>query len=209
MKEYHKIINIYERDTTTNRLIEGKFREPLAELLKDTVWTATEKIDGTNIRIHWDGKNVIFGGRTDNAMLPSGVVDYLNKKFITIEARSIFASKFGEKQVTLYGEGYGAGIQKGGGNYSKEKTFILFDVKIDETWLERGNVLGIGEMFSVDVVPVVMEGTLDEIVAWIKTMPNSTWGSFETEGVVARPKVECFNRFGERIILKIKCRDFN
>ena len=209
MKEYHKITNIYERDTVTNKLIVGQFREPTLEFLKDCKFIATEKVDGTNIRVHWDGTQVIFGGRTDNAQLPSGLVEWLNKKFQVIEARNLFATKFGTKQVTLYGEGYGAGIQKGGGNYSQEKKFVMFDVLIDDTWLERGNVVGIAEMFGVDVVPIVMEGTLGEIVDFVKNNPKSTWGDFESEGVVARPKVEVFNRFGERVIVKIKVRDFN
>lgn len=208
MKEYHKITNIYERDTTTNKLIEGVFREPTLEFLKDCQFMATEKVDGTNIRVHWDGKNVVFGGRTDNAQLPSGLVDWLNKKFQVIEARNTFATKFGDKNITLYGEGYGAGIQKGGGLYSLEKKFILFDVLVGDTWLERGNVIGIADMFGLDIVPIVKEGTLKDIVDYIKTMPKSTWGDFETEGVVARPKIEVFNRFGERVIVKIKCRDF-
>lgn len=208
MKEYHKIMNIYERDPINNKLIEGKYREPVLEFLKDCKFIATEKVDGTNIRVHWDGKQVLFGGRTDNAQLPSGLVDWLNNKFQKIETRNLFATKFGDKLITLYGEGYGAGIQKGGGLYSQEKKFILFDVLVGDTWLERGNVIGIADMFSLEMVPLMLEGTLPEIVEYIKTKPKSTWGDFETEGVVARPLVEFFNRFGERIIVKIKCRDF-
>lgn len=201
-------MNIYERDPINNKLIEGKYREPVLEFLKDCKFIATEKVDGTNIRVHWDGKQVLFGGRTDNAQLPSGLVDWLNNKFQKIETRNLFATKFGDKLITLYGEGYGAGIQKGGGLYSQEKKFILFDVLVGDTWLERGNVIGIADMFSLEMVPLMLEGTLPEIVEYIKTKPKSTWGDFETEGVVARPLVEFFNRFGERIIVKIKCRDF-
>ena len=75
MKEYHKIETLFERDMEGNkRLIEGKFRNPLVEYLKDNRWQFTEKIDGTNIRVHWDGHQVIFGGRTDAASLPSHLV---------------------------------------------------------------------------------------------------------------------------------------
>ena len=56
MKEYHKIETIFERDMDGNKkLIEGKFRNPLVEYLKDNEWVFTEKIDGTNIRVFWDG----------------------------------------------------------------------------------------------------------------------------------------------------------
>jgi len=208
MKEYHKIQNIYERDIVTNKLIEGKFREPLVEYIKDLRWIGTEKVDGTNIRIHWNGKDVTFGGRTDNAQLPSNLVTWLNNKFQTITTRNLFVTKFGEKQVTLYGEGYGAGIQKGG-TYSKEQKFVLFDVTIDNLYLERGNVIGIAELFEIEVVPILCEGNLDELVKYVKSKPKSNWGDFEIEGIVARPIIEMKNRFDERIIIKIKVRDFN
>lgn len=208
MIEYHKIINIFERDKTTNKLIEGKYREPHLEFLKDCKWVGTEKVDGTNIRIHWNGKDVLFGGRTDNAQLPSDLVTWLNNKFQTIQARNLFATKFPDKTVTMYGEGYGAGIQKGGGLYSKEKTFVLFDIVVGDVFLERGNVLGIAELFELQTVPVMKEGTLPELVDFIKTKPKSTWGDFESEGIVARPVSEVCTRFGERIIVKIKCKDF-
>ena len=56
------------------KLIEGKFRNPVVEFLKDNQWNFTEKIDGTNIRVHWDGHKVMFGGRTDNAQIPTSLV---------------------------------------------------------------------------------------------------------------------------------------
>lgn len=207
MKEYHKIQNIYERDIVTNKLIEGNFREPLVEYIKNLRWIGTEKVDGTNIRVHWNGKDVTFGGRTDNAQLPSNLVTWLNNKFQTITARNLFVTKFGDKQVTLYGEGYGAGIQKGGG-YSSEQKFVLFDVMIDDMFLERGNIIGISELFDIEVVPILCEGTLDELVKYVKSKPKSKWGDIEIEGLVVRPIVEIKNRFGERIIIKIKVRDF-
>lgn len=65
MIEYHKIETIFERDMDgSKKLIPGKFRNKTVEFLKDNTWVFTEKIDGTNIRIHWDGHKVEFGGRT-------------------------------------------------------------------------------------------------------------------------------------------------
>ena len=37
---------------------------------------------------------------------------------------------------------------------------------------------------------------------------SSQWGDFIAEGIVARPKVEMKTRRGDRIITKIKYRDF-
>ena len=35
------------------------------ELLKDCIWEFTEKIDGTNLRLNWDGHDMAYGGRKD------------------------------------------------------------------------------------------------------------------------------------------------
>ena len=63
MKEYHKIQTVFHRSPESNykQLMEGVFALPEFELLKDIEWTWTEKIDGTNIRILWDGQTVRFG----------------------------------------------------------------------------------------------------------------------------------------------------
>lgn len=166
----------------------------------------TEKIDGTNIRIHWDGHKVEFGGRTERAQIPAPLVNALNMMFGGTDNEEIFEQKFGENDVILFGEGYGAGIQSGG-NYRKDVSFILFDVLVGNIFLERENVEDIARTFGIDVVPIVGEGTLDDGVAFIMTRPKSTIGSAYMEGIVARPKVEMRDRMGRRVIVKIKVRD--
>lgn len=61
MYTYTKIETIYERDTEgTKKLIEGQFRNEAVKYLKDLDWICTEKIDGTNIGVIWDGHKVSF-----------------------------------------------------------------------------------------------------------------------------------------------------
>ena len=108
MREYNKIDTVYERDVDgTKKLIEGKFRNETVEYLANNEWVFTEKIDGTNIRIYWDGHNVTFGGRTDRASIPSHLVNKLNEMFLNEETEQLFEQKFGEMEVILFGEGYG------------------------------------------------------------------------------------------------------
>lgn len=207
MIEYHKIETIFERDMDgSKKLIPGKFRNKTVEFLKDNTWVFTEKIDGTNIRIHWDGHKVEFGGRTERAQIPAPLVNALNMMFGGTDNEEIFEQKFGENDVILFGEGYGAGIQSGG-NYRKDVSFILFDVLVGNIFLERENVEDIARTFGIDVVPIIGEGTLDDGVAFIMTRPKSTIGSAYMEGIVARPKVEMRDRMGRRVIVKIKVRD--
>lgn len=209
MVEYNKIDTLYKRDMEgSKRLLEGEFRNPTVEFLKDNVWTFTEKIDGTNIRVCWDGHTVTFGGRTDRAQIPTHLLDYLLATFKTNEAEQIFEEKFGETPVILFGEGYGPKIQKGGGDYRNDVSFILFDVFIAGNYQSRESVEDVARSFGIDVVPIIMEGTLDAAVAFVKSHPDSTFGTAKMEGLVGRPKIELRDRCGKRVIVKIKWEDF-
>lgn len=209
MKEYNKIETIYERDINgTKKLIEGKYRNETVEYLANNEWEFTEKIDGTNIRIYWDGHKITFGGRTERASIPSHLVNKLNEIFLNEETEQLFEQKFGEMEVILFGEGYGTKIQACGNDYRPDVGFILFDVLIGENYQSRESVEDIAKAFALEIVPIVLRGTIQEAVDFIKTKPNSTIGKAKMEGVVGKPKVELQDRCGHRLIVKIKCRDF-
>lgn len=86
--------------------------------------------------------------------------------------------------------------------------FILFDVMVYNGFMPRFYVEHVATALGIKVVPIVGSGTLDEAVAFIKTHPHSVLGDCTMEGIVARPHVEVNDRFGNRVIVKIKCRDF-
>jgi len=209
MSEYHKINTVFKRDLATKHktLLDGQFSEPEFEYLANNVWTFTEKVDGTNIRVNFKGGEITFDGRTDAAQIPSQLVAALNARFLPIEARTRMREVF-DCDVILYCEGYGAKIQKGGGNYRPDQDFVLFDVRIGDWWLQRADVEDVGQKLGIPIVPIIGEGTLHEMVAMAKAGITSTWGNFQAEGIVARPKTELITRNGHRIITKIKCRDF-
>lgn len=208
MIEYHKIEGLYARDMEgSKKLMEGVFRNPTVEFLKDNIWQFTEKIDGTNISVCWDGHTVSFNGRTERAQIPAHLVNFLNATFGTSEAEQIFEEKFGETPVILFGEGYGPKIQSGGA-YRPDVSFILFDVFISGNWQPRESVEDVAKAFGIDVVPIIFEGTIQEGVDFVKTNPKSTIGTAMMEGLVGRPKVELRDRCGKRVIVKIKVNDF-
>lgn len=211
MRKYEKIDTLYVRDTTgTKKLIEGQFRDPTVEFLAPCEWIWTEKVDGTNIRVYWDGHIVTFGGRTDNAQIPAELVTKLNEKFGGEANAQMFEQMFGEKEVILFGEGYGRKIQKGGGNYIPNGVdFILFDVLIGENYLDRTNVESIAQAMDIKVVPIVGHGSLYEAVEYVKKNPASVVaeGRCSMEGVVARPRMEMRDRRGNRLIVKVKWED--
>ena len=207
LKEYHKIETIFERDDNTKKLNETKYRNETVEFLKDLEWEFTEKIDGTNIRIYWDGHKVQYYGRTDKAQIPSQLLNYLIEKFGGDTNEEMFEQLFAEKEVILIGEGYGAKIQNGE-NYRNDNSFALFDVIIDGVFLKRDGVQAIAHSFNIETAPVVFYGNLQKGIDYVKTKPNSLIGTAKSEGLVARPKQEIQDRLGNRVIVKIKVKDF-
>ena len=209
MEEYHKIKNIYERDPNTKKINEDKYTDDILQFLEDNIWEFTEKIDGTNIRIIWNGHKVSFAGRTDKAVIPVELSNRLFELFGGEANEQLFEQKFGATPIILYGEGYGKGIQNGG-LYSEKQDFILFDVKIKENWQTRESVEDIANYFGIKIVPILLTGTLKEGVEFIKNKPLSKVGQKECliEGVVGRTKIELNDRFSNRVIVKIKVKDF-
>ena len=137
--KYPKIETCFQRSLETKKLLDGVWRSDELQYLKDCEWIWTEKVDGTNIQIRWDGHRVEFGGRTERANIPQPLMDYLETTFGGEVNEEIFEQLFGETEVVLFGEGYGPKIQSGGG-YRKDVSFILFDVKIGNFWLLRNKV---------------------------------------------------------------------
>ena len=135
-------------------------------------------------------------------------MDYLTKTFSTNEMEEMFEQLFGEKEVILFGECYGPKIQKVGELYRNDCSFILFDIQIYDLYLEYTNVINIATALGIDVVPIVLIGTISQAVEFVKQHPMSTIGSAPMEGLVGRPKIELYDRFGKRLIVKIKACDF-
>ncbi len=220
MEEYHKIQTVFLRDPENKHrtLLEGQFSLSEFEFLQNVRWLWTEKVDGINIRVVYNGypliKEVDFKGKTDNADIPKFLLCKLQETFPVELLEKVFSfddieDKEKMPMVTLYGEGYGVKIQKGGGNYIPDgQGFVLFDVKIGKWWLKREDVQDLALNLGIKHVPVVGSGTLFDMMEFVRVGFKSTWGEFPAEGVVARPEIELFARNGKRIITKLKVKDF-
>lgn len=210
MKQYHKIQTVYFRDPENNHktLLEGSWAKPEFELLKDIDWICSEKIDGTNIRIMWNGENVRFGGKTDNAQIPAILIEALQDTFTNEKMKEVFSDA---DNVCLYGEGYGKKIQKGGNYLPDRADFILFDVKVGDWWLTREANEGIAKKLNIGVVPIIGIWKLEQAIDYVKNGFKSTIAhnkDYIAEGLIMKPKTELYNQKGERIITKIKHKDF-
>ncbi len=206
--EYPKIKTLFVRDEATHKVHVGELRNPIYGLIKEWEWT--EKIDGTNIRIIWDGAKITFGGRTESAQIPAKLLNWLNAQ---IHAEALYTT-FGDTPAVVFGEGYGAGIQKGG-NYSPEQRLIVFDVLVEgRWWLDRENTADVAGKLGLKIVPYWGTASLEDAVEAVRAgfaspLALDTIGEeVYAEGLVGRTAQPLFDKHGDRLIVKIKTRDF-
>lgn len=219
MAEYQKIQTLFKRDER-NIIIPDQFTYPEFEVLKDLKWECTEKIDGTNIRIELtssgnpeDGIIMSFKGRTDKANIPEHLLTKLKWLFDRehlMEALNI-TDETQNCNITLYGEGYGAKIQKGRNYISNDVNFILFDVKVGKWWLDREAIKDIADKLGINAVPLMGYMTIPEAIEYVKKGFKSTIAEnkdYDAEGLVLKAPCGLLKRDGERLITKIKTVDF-
>ena len=210
--EYSKIDTLYERDPTTFRVRPGVLKNRTYSLLK--TWRWSEKVDGTNIRCIWrpgteeHPESLTFGGKTDNAQIHADLVKWLYAN-VTVEK---MRAAFPDAPVVVYGEGYGAGIQKGGGDYSPTKRLIVFDALVyGKWWLNHEAVQDVATKLGLDVVPDLGEMTLEEATEVVRAGFKSRCAVSPdkmAEGAVGRPLETLFDKKGHRLIVKLKTKDF-
>lgn len=208
--KYHKIQSVWKRNRETGRFLFDQFSIPEFAYLFSNEWEWTEKIDGTNIRIGWGPNGRFIQGRTERAQIPAHLFNELDVMFNPDALAEVF--QYPDQQLVLYGEGIGPKIQGCGTRYRSEKPdFVLFDVRIGRWWLKREDVEGIAAKMGLHFAPIVGSGTLQEAAAYTQSGFKSRVaedGDLDAEGLVLRPTVELFARNGERIITKLKTRDF-
>ncbi len=186
-----------------------------------------------------------INGRNDNSQIPPNLLRHLQETFTLEGLKSLWRGKKGCEAcdgcgsmtiakpyvtcacvepypITLYGEGYGGSIQKGGSEYtSKTKggavSFRLFDVLVGENnWLRRADVEDVAEKLGVKVVPLLGDYfDLDGITRLVKNGMSSVVAACEgttrhrAEGVVAFTAEPLYNNRGQRLMFKLKSEDFS
>jgi RNA ligase len=213
--EYPKIETLFNRDKKTFKVIPTEFRNPVYGSINPWHWT--EKIDGMNMRIQYkplmaqDDSDVditmSYAGKTDNAQIPGDLFKHVQGLVTAQQMRDVFQ----KSDVILYGEGYGAGIQKGGGGYSSTKKFILFDVLVENKWwLDHDNVVDVANKLNIQTVPSIGIMTIEEAMRLVRRGFPSFIGdrTKDAEGLVGRPLSGLFDKRGHRVIVKLKTKDF-
>jgi len=200
---------------------DEKFKNTMAEsqYLPEGKWIKTEKIDGTNIRIILtkpeNGQREILIGSRKLILNPD---DVTSKQFMDC-LKEVNLNKVVEyfkevdSTVIIYGEGYGAGIQKGG-MYSPNKEFRVFDIRIGLAYQDFEYVEKVCIDNQLNIVPVLGVSKtlsygecLSSLDKFKDTMIKDGCGG-KPEGIVYKFEPVLLNKYGERLIFKIKFKDF-
>ena len=217
MVEYPKIETVFVRDEKTRRVLPSQLRLPEFGIVNS--WAISEKIDGTNIRVGREEGQVRIVGRTDEAQFSVPAMDYLRGVFTVDAVRAVFPE--GDDDFVLFGELYGPKIQKGGG-YAPSLRIRLFDVKVGRWWLKRDDMAGIASCFDLATVPELgpiaqPPRSIEEMAGpwqWAGTANESRVARQDggtgrcAEGIVARSEPLLLLRNGQRLMWKLKFRDF-
>ena len=216
-KNYTKINTLYKRDEA-NKIILGDYSRPEIEYMKDLKWDVEEKIDGTNIFWFWDGHNMECHGKTVNAQFREDHLAILESLVTPASLSEIFPPKYDEEgnevemRVRIYGELYGKDIQKCGKRYIPDGNNVLvFDVLVDNWWLEREAVIDVANKLGLKTCPYLGQMTIPEAEEMVKKGFKSAIAAdncLNAEGVVMKPIYQLFNRRGERVCVKIKTEDY-
>ena len=206
MTEYQKIETLFKFDGE-KKLYTNEFYNPIVEYLKDLPWIASEKFDGTNIRVHYDGHRVEWSGRTDKAVLPKEIEELLKSAFG--ESEVMFEQIFSDKDVILFMECYGGKVQ--GGIYGGKERLIGFDIMVNGIYLDKTAIKEIFDKFGVETVNFFIVENLDEAISIVKkeSLASHNDGTTQTimEGLVCVPLKRLYDAQGKRIAVKIKSRD--
>lgn len=221
--KYQKINTCFLRDAN-NVIMPNHFTSKVFDNLKDLKWEGTEKVDGTNTRIEVRKINGVITtkllGKTDNAQIPVLLVEKINSIINAIDFNKVFPDMEDNSEITIFGEGYGYKIQNGGSytikgeldKLSKDLVdFILFDVRVGNFWLNRKSCEDIAKKMNIKIVPIVGYFTIKEACDYVKKGYKSLIAADKdliAEGLVLRTTDGLLFRNGERIITKIKHKDF-
>ena len=212
MNKYQKIYNPFIRDRETKQVLHGQWSLPEFEYLQNNEWIFTEKIDGTNIRVLWNNGVIQFRGKTDEAEIYQPLLDRLHEIFDG--KNNLFEKNFGNSEVCIYGEGYGDRIQKVGKLYADgdyKHNFRVFDIKIGNWWLTMEDIIILCTELGLSLVPVFGVSTLNNMISFCSKFPQPISGigkNCPVEGYVGTPIVPLNSRNGERVIVKVKYKDF-
>jgi Rnl2 family RNA ligase len=201
--------------------------EKRPEILSVRQVVATEKIHGTNFRVFFPAgmtsiAEVRFGGRNEELAEGDGFyggrpVRWFKDRPALLQRMFDVLSSHGFSDVTVFGEAFGAGIQKGVRYASSDEIlFRAFDVMVGDNFVTYDLFVTLCDQMQLPRVPEVWRGeptlaALDALLEQGSTeaMNNGVVAERNVaEGVVVRSNPLLRDVFGQWLIIKHKSEKF-
>ena len=175
----------------------------------------THNFVAEGIVVHNTSAHISWKHDQDKVILFSGGEKYdkFEKLFNTEELKKRFKGLF-DCDVTIFGEAYGGKCQSMSETYGKELKFIVFDVKVDDSWLDVPNAEDVAKKLNLEFVAYAKVKTdLDLLNTYknassVQADRNGCGKDKMREGIVLRPIIELTKNNGNRIIVKHKNDEF-
>lgn len=213
--EYPKLKNLHKRDPADNKVIDAYTDEIFSpELLGNAGWTWREKLDGTNLRIIWDGHRAEYRGRTDRAQFSGPQELFLQKTIETQGFEELLEQTFGNTEAALYAELIGNKIQ---GNPHKIVGYEIrvYDAFVAGWWLlpanvdELANSLGLGSAEIIGVAPIGhMHVGMMNIAIQAEAFEQAGAPHEYLEGIVGTAPGGVLHRSGTILRVKLKLENY-
>jgi len=240
MEKYPKIYTIFKRDENNRKLVTPLINDQLEikglNLIRDII--VEEKVDGTNacLLLGYDEKDIGFYWRyfsRNNEIREIDIMyirdtldkvvdfklleEWYLKNFVQIPKKDNNDTYFPE--IRIFGEVYGDKIQKTNYLPKGERDFVVFDIKINQSWLSIKVRNEICRNLNLKIVPKIC--ILDRFpsfeecynllaVKYPKSIVAEKNGlEMYLEGFILRPKINLYVAPNRRILGKIKRKDFN
>lgn len=169
---------------------------------------ALEKIHGTSAHISYKDNNLhYFSGGAKYSEFAK-LLDHLelNEQFIS--------QGFLEKGIVVFGEAYGGKMQGMSDTYGKTLKFVVFDIKVGDTWLGVEDAHKLSTNLGLDFVSYNRILTDLDLIDIERDKPsaqavkNGILDPKMREGIILRPIIELRDNRGNRIISKHKRNEF-
>lgn len=163
------------------------------------------KIHGTSAHLYWKDDKLSFSSGGEK-----------HDKFVKVFAPEL-PDKFralGHDHMVVYGEAFGGSQQGMSATYGKTLKFVVFDVKVGDTFLNVTNADDVAQKLGLEFVAYEkISATLEAIDAQrdadsVQAVRNGMGSGHKREGIVLRPLIELSMSNGERIISKHKREEF-
>jgi len=187
----------------------------------DREFVATEKLHGSNFSIYTDGENIKCARRNDflakNENFHGGqlIAEQMKPKVLELH-KAIKETETEDFILILFGEVTGERVQLGI-SYG-ENAVRLFDICVYKAesvkFLEHADFVSFCKKFEIETVPVIAEGSLDELLGLNPEFDSRVLGTENNtaEGLVLKHVRELEFGHGsdiERLMIKYKCKKFD